>query len=127
MPLMSGATTDEAEQEFNRQLGQNLKKWRMKRGITQADLAEATGYGRTSITNIESGIQQPDVLRLLDLAKALGVAVEDLVPPVAARRLPPPLVTVKIRTRHPENYVLTNTADGGRWVIRDGTWVAQDS
>lgn len=29
---------------------------------------------------------------------------------------------VRIRTRHPEHYLLTNTEDGTRWRIRDGRW-----
>lgn len=34
----------------------------------------------------------------------------------------PPIVTVCISTRHPQDYELTNHADGTRWVIVDGHW-----
>jgi hypothetical protein len=33
-----------------------------------------------------------------------------------------PLVTVVVRTRHPEDYLLVNEADGSRWRIVDGRW-----
>lgn len=119
-------SSSEAEQTFNRQLGENLKRLRKARGITQADLAEAVGYSRTSITNIEKGLQQPDALRVGAICQALKADVDDLVPKVS---LPPPLrplVRVKITTRHPEDYVLVNTADDTQWVIRDGRWAAAE-
>jgi hypothetical protein len=34
----------------------------------------------------------------------------------------PPLTTVQVSTRHPQDYELLNHEDGSRWVIRDGTW-----
>lgn len=119
-------STDDGDREFTRQLGDNLKRLRQARGITQADLAEAVGYSRTSITNIEKGLQQPDLFRLVDLGHALRVPLDDLVPKVSLPSAPPPLVRVKLATRHPENYVLMNTADGTRWVIKDGAWRAAD-
>lgn len=117
--------SSEVEQTFNRQLGENLKRLRKARGITQADLADAVGYSRTSITNIEKGLQQPDALRVGAICQALKVQVDDLVPAVSLPA-PLPLVRVKVTTRHPENYVLVNTADDTRWVIRDGRWVAAE-
>lgn len=31
-------------------------------------------------------------------------------------------VTVQVRTRNPEHYLLLNCADGTRWLVRDGHW-----
>lgn len=48
--------------------------------MTQTALAELTGLSRTTVTNIERGGQALLVHQLLELAKALGVSPENLLP-----------------------------------------------
>lgn len=44
---------------------------REREGRTQAELADLAGFGRTSVANIESGLQEPTLYRLERLAEAL--------------------------------------------------------
>jgi putative transcriptional regulator len=48
------------------------------RDLTQADLAALAGVTRKSINAIEGGHMVPSVLLALQLAKVLGVTVEQL-------------------------------------------------
>lgn len=55
-----------------------LRVQRALRDLTQADLAELAGITRVSVNAIEGGRMIPSVLLALKLARALGVAVDDL-------------------------------------------------
>jgi len=62
-----------------RELGHRLRAQREARGLSVSDLALQAGLSRRYLTEAEAGRANLSVLRLLDLARALGVAVEDLV------------------------------------------------
>lgn len=50
-----------------------------KRGMTQADLARATGIGTSNIAHIVTGkTQDPRVSNVLKIARALGVSLDYL-------------------------------------------------
>lgn len=54
---------------------------RSRRGsLTQNELAERVGLGRTSITNLESGTQRMPLHYLWRIAEALGCEVAELIP-----------------------------------------------
>ena len=55
-----------------------LRVWRDYRGLTQMQLAAASGVNRVQIANIESGAKKGSVDTLKKLADALGIAVDDL-------------------------------------------------
>jgi putative transcriptional regulator len=55
-----------------------MKVERAKRDLTQAELADLAGVTRKSINAIEMGHMVPSIVLALKLAKALGVAVEEL-------------------------------------------------
>lgn len=65
-------------------IGENIKRFRLKAGMTQAQLAAAIGYKETkgsagaSISRAEAGTQQPRIETLTAIAKALGVEVCEL-------------------------------------------------
>lgn len=61
-------------------LGQNVKRIRSRMKLTQEQLATRISLTRTSVVNIEQGKQHPPVHILLDLAKALDVEIQDLIP-----------------------------------------------
>lgn len=61
-------------------VGQNIRKAREKRGLTQAELASAVSLTRTSITNVERGRQRLLLHTLCDIAAALAVTPSDLIP-----------------------------------------------
>lgn len=63
-----------------RLLGLTIAYYRKLRGLTQAELAEATNLSRTHISNIESpnGKTSISLNKLFDIADVLEVPVKDL-------------------------------------------------
>ncbi len=60
-------------------LGLNIKFARMKKGISQEELAELADTSRTTISFIETARQNPTVLKVIDIAKALDVDINELI------------------------------------------------
>jgi transcriptional regulator with XRE-family HTH domain len=52
-----------------------LKALRERHGMTQEQLAEKSGVGRSHLARLETGRQDPTLSTLEKLAKALGVKV----------------------------------------------------
>ena len=63
-----------------RTLGERVREAREARGLSQEALADAAGLDRTYVSGIERGLRNVTVLRLADIAKALGAKVSSLVP-----------------------------------------------
>lgn len=61
-------------------IGGRIKQARKAAGLTQADIAERTGYLRSTIANIERGGQSLAVHSMLSIAAALGVSLAALLP-----------------------------------------------
>lgn len=59
--------------------GQNLKKLRVRRGLTQRDVAAAVGIDRKQISKLETGTTQPDIRSLCLLADYFSVSVDFLI------------------------------------------------
>jgi len=59
-------------------IGAEIRQRREGRGLSQAQLAERIGVGRTTITMIERGSQALLVHQLLDIASALRTDVTNL-------------------------------------------------
>lgn len=59
-------------------IGENLRALREKRGIQRVELANASGYHRTYIADIERGERNPSAVVVIRLALHLGVAPGDL-------------------------------------------------
>ena len=70
---------DKRINEF-RLLGLTIAYYRRLRGLTQAELAEATNLSRTHISNIEApnGKTSISLNKLFDIAEVLEVPVKDL-------------------------------------------------
>ncbi|MBU1326694.1 helix-turn-helix domain-containing protein [Patescibacteria group bacterium] len=61
-------------------IGENIKKYRNKQGLSQEDFAKKSGVKYTTLTKIESNvIKKPSVLIMAKLAKTLGVSIEYLI------------------------------------------------
>ena len=61
-------------------IGDNIKKYRAKTKLSQEELATKSGVKYTTLTKIESNvIKKPSVLVMAQLAKALGVSIEELI------------------------------------------------
>lgn len=61
-------------------VGERLKQRRLEANVTQAQLAEAAGVLRTSVTNIEAGRQKPPLHLLYRMCLALDVEVSSILP-----------------------------------------------
>ena len=62
------------------QLGQKIKKLRQKLGLSQDDFARKADVPYTTLTKVETGvIKKPSVFGVSKIAKALNVAIEDLI------------------------------------------------
>jgi transcriptional regulator with XRE-family HTH domain len=66
------------EWELKAVLGKNIKSFRSRGQLSQADLAEKAGISITFLSNIERGNNFPLAGTLCSLAKALGVEVFEL-------------------------------------------------
>jgi len=59
-------------------LGQNLKKIRTKKSISQGDIARTLDVSRGYISNIENGKTNPTLATISRLAKAVEVSIDEL-------------------------------------------------
>ncbi|MDE2125257.1 MAG: helix-turn-helix transcriptional regulator [Armatimonadetes bacterium] len=63
-------------------LGQQIRKTRKARGISQEDFAAEAGLGRSYYGGVERGERNLSALNLMRIAAALHVEVGELFPPV---------------------------------------------
>ena len=56
-----------------KKLGENLRNWRLKKKMSQGDLATALSVDRAYISNIENGRMNPTLSTLEKIASALGI------------------------------------------------------
>ena len=61
-----------------KKLGENLKKIRTSKNITQTEFAEKLGVDKSFVSNIENGKTNPTLSTLTNLAQALGVSTNEL-------------------------------------------------
>ena len=79
--IASGAETVLSESELEEFLEAKtpLAFWRKKRGMTQANLANATGVAQGFLSEIESGQKPGTPATLKKIAEALNVKIDDLI------------------------------------------------
>jgi putative transcriptional regulator len=63
---------------FLRQFGEHIRSMRLKKNLTQFDVASAVGKDRQSIQRLEAGKINPTVFYLFELAEGLQVDFKDL-------------------------------------------------
>jgi len=68
----------ELREALRRRLSLNLREFRTARGMTQNDLAEASGVGRTFINQLERGHVSVSLDNLAGIAAALDVSPHSL-------------------------------------------------
>ncbi len=61
-----------------RQVGQNVRRERLRKGISQGKLAELCSLHRSAINNIEKGQRLPHLLTVLKIISVLGITSEEL-------------------------------------------------
>ena len=64
--------------QISAKLGQNLKRIRTKKKMSQGDIARALEVHRAYISGVESGKRNPTLATIQKLADALGVSASEL-------------------------------------------------
>lgn len=85
--------------DLSRSLAENVKALREQRGLSQQQIARAAGITRATWTNLESGDANPTLSRLVKVAAALGVTIEELIAPPRAVCRHYPVDDLKAATR----------------------------
>jgi transcriptional regulator with XRE-family HTH domain len=66
-------------------VGENVRKARLKRGLTQERFAEKSGFSQQYLSSLENGRRNPSIVTVYELATALGVSHLDLLRPIRGR------------------------------------------
>lgn len=61
-----------------KKFGKNVKIERVKKDLTQEQLAEVMGVSQNYVASIEGGKENMSLGKILELSKALDVDIEDL-------------------------------------------------
>jgi len=64
--------------EISSKLGQNLKRIRTKKKMSQGDVARALDVHRAYVSGIENGKRNPTLATIQKVANALGVSADEL-------------------------------------------------
>jgi len=67
--------------------GERIRELRQKRGLTQVELSERSGFPQGRISEIERGGRMPTLNTMIRLALALDCKVTDLVSPFSKTEL----------------------------------------
>ena len=62
----------------SKRLGENLKKLRLKKKMSQGDISRKLGVDRAYISSIENGRMNPTLTTLEKLAEAIGINSSEL-------------------------------------------------
>ena len=62
-------------------VGRNVRRIRQKKGLTQEQFAELSGFSQQYLSDLERGQRNPTVVTVFELATALGVSHIELVRP----------------------------------------------
>ncbi len=66
-------------------VGQNVKRLRLEKGLTQEQFSELSGFSQQYLSGLETGQRNPTVVTVYELAQALGVGYLELLQPHSPR------------------------------------------
>ena len=61
-----------------KKLGENIRRIRLAKDMTQGDLCRKLELDRSYMSNVESGKKNPTLSTITNIAKALGVSIDEL-------------------------------------------------
>ncbi len=64
--------------DSSKKLGENLKKIRTNKNITQTELAEKLKVDKSFVSNLENGKNNPTLSTITNIANVLSVPIEEL-------------------------------------------------
>lgn len=65
-------------EEIDKKVGLNIRLERIKRGITQEELADMSGIARSTMGIVERGEQSPSLQTIAKIATALNINISKL-------------------------------------------------
>jgi transcriptional regulator with XRE-family HTH domain len=68
------------KKDLQRLVGRRIRAARKNAGLFQRELAERVGVSRNQITSVELGISDTGLTVIIDIARAIGVKTEQLLP-----------------------------------------------
>lgn len=71
--------TEGCQSRMRNIFGENLKRIREEKGISQETLANAIGVCRTDISKWENGKRYPQLIWVYEIAGKLDIPIEDLI------------------------------------------------
>jgi len=75
-----------SDEDFAREVGQNVRDARERAGYTQARLSELTGIAVPHLSRLEAGGHMPSLKTVKRVADAMGLTVCELMPPKKPRK-----------------------------------------
>ncbi len=66
------------EEELLMKIGQRIKELRIKKGLSQIELAAELNYEKSNMSRLESGRVNPKIATLHNVAKAFGIKLHEL-------------------------------------------------
>lgn len=61
-----------------KKLGDNIRRIRLERGLTQVELSKKLKADRSYVSNVEQGKKNPTLTTMEKIANVLGVSTEEL-------------------------------------------------
>jgi transcriptional regulator with XRE-family HTH domain len=68
--------------DMRKLVGQNVRRIRDRKGLTQEQFADLSGYSQQYISDLERGKRNPTIITVYELATALGVSHLDILRPL---------------------------------------------
>ena len=62
----------------SKKLGENIKRIREQKGMSQGDICREVGFDRAQMSNIEAGKGNPTLATIEKIAQALSVSSDEL-------------------------------------------------
>lgn len=67
--------------DMRKLVGGNVRHFRQKRGLTQEQFADISGFSQQYISDLERGLRNPTVVTIFELASALDISHMELMRP----------------------------------------------
>jgi transcriptional regulator with XRE-family HTH domain len=71
--------------DMRKLVGRNVRRIRLRKGLTQEKFAEISGFSQQYISGLELGNRNPTVVTVYEIATALGVSYLELMRPPKRR------------------------------------------
>lgn len=71
--------------DMRKLVGRNVRRLRLRKGLTQERLAEICGFSQQYISGLEQGHRNPTIVTVYEIASALSVSYLELMRPPRKR------------------------------------------